>query len=60
VHIRLAPWCLCLDRYGDFKYWTVRMTGVSVLSSSSASLSLCAATICYCIIDSGTSGIAVS
>ena len=54
--------------YGDFKYWTVKMTGLSVLTSSGeVKHSLCtsssdygtSSSSCYAIVDSGTSGIAV-
>lgn len=50
--------------YGDFKYWTVKLTSVAVMDSSetSAFLTFCsnyASDTCYAIVDSGTSGIAV-
>ena len=47
--------------YGDFKYWTVKMSALEVMESSSSSkvkYDLCKST-CYAIVDSGTSGIAV-
>lgn len=45
--------------YGDFKYWTVKLTGVAALGGGGASLALCGDDTCYAIVDSGTSGIAV-
>lgn len=43
--------------FGDFKYWTVKMTGMEVALDEGA-LDLCPSG-CYAIVDSGTSGIAV-
>ena len=54
--------------YGDFKYWTVKMTGVEVASGTGeVKHTLCTSfadygkspNSCYGIVDSGTSGIAV-
>jgi len=42
--------------FGDFKYWTVKLTGMEVLGGTT--LDLCPGG-CYAIVDSGTSGIAV-
>mmetsp|Transcript_48670 Transcript_48670/g.71116 ORF Transcript_48670/g.71116 Transcript_48670/m.71116 type:complete len:556 (+) Transcript_48670:50-1717(+) len=46
--------------YGDFKYWTVKMYGLQVLSNGGLDVKadMCSSG-CYAIVDTGTSGIAI-